>query len=131
MAGRPGPQSVQWALFSLTGRIRRATYAWGTALVFVLWWVCLSQLFATAEGSDKHEVWLITLGLVAISSSYCLYALAHKRIHDLGYPGIYALGLIGAGFFLPGFAWVPLAVLAFWPGQKISNAYGPPPVRMD
>lgn len=129
MAGRPGPQPVTWALFSLKGRIRRATFALGTALVFSLWWVALSQVFAAEEGSERHELWLLILGFMVIGSGYCHYALAHKRMHDLGYPGWYALALLVIGFFFAPVAVVPLVILAALPGQPGENAYGPPPVR--
>lgn len=129
MSDRSGPQSVFWALFSLQGRIRRATYGWSMALIFCIWWVALSQVLAVEEGSGQYETWALMLGLVVIASGYSIYALCHKRIHDLGYRGTWALLLVVATFFLSGFLFVPLVLLGVLKGQPIANAYGPPPVK--
>lgn len=129
MENKAGPQSVVWALFSLKGRIRRSTYGWGMALVFCIWWAALSQVFAAYEGTSSHELWLIILGLVVLSSTYLIYALCHKRLHDLGFPGFYALGIVVLSLFLGGFLiWILLG-LGLVPGQNKDNSYGPPPVR--
>lgn len=124
---RSGPQSVWWALFSLQGRIRPVTFSWSVALLLVVWWVCLSQVFSHPKNSDGHAAWLLLLGFVALVSAYCVYALAHKRLHDLGYPGRYAIAAIGLGFFFPIALPVAMLVLAFVKGQPENNAYGPRP----
>ncbi len=129
MANKGGPQSVYWALFSRKGRIRRATYGLGIALIFCIWWVVVSQLFAAREGSGQFTMWVIVLGLVALASTYCIYALCHKRLHDLGHPGHYALIIVVAGFFLSGFLVIPLVLLGVLKGQAEDNNYGPPPVQ--
>ncbi|MEP0942870.1 MAG: DUF805 domain-containing protein [Rhizobiaceae bacterium] len=129
MADTSGPQSVFWALFSRKGRIRRATYALGMALIFSIWWVAMSQVFAASEGSERNENWLIILGLVVIVSTYCIYALAHKRLQDIGYNGYFALLVVPLGPLLTGFLFIPLLALGLIPGQKEDNQYGPPPVR--
>ncbi len=129
MANKGGPQSVFWALFSLKGRIRRATYGLGMALIFSIWWVAVSQLFAAREHSDQFTTWAVVLGLVALASTYCIYALCHKRLHDLGYPGPYALIIVVAGPFLSGFLFLPLILLGVLKGQPDDNIYGPPPIR--
>ena len=129
MADTGGPQSVFWALCSLKGRIRRATYALGMTLIFSVWWVALSQVFASAEGSEQIETWLLILGFVVLGSTYCIYALAHKRLQDIGYKGFYALIIFPLGPLLTGFLFLPLMALALIPGQPDDNQYGPPPVR--
>lgn len=131
MADRSGPQSVFWALFSLKGRIRRATYGWSMALIFCVWWIALSQVLAVKEGSEQFETWALTLGLVVLVSGYCIYALCHKRIHDLGHRGTYALLLVVVTFFFSGFLIIPLVLLGVLKGQPTTNAYGPPPVIED
>lgn len=129
MADKSGPQTVFWALFSLKGRIRRATYGLGMTLIFSIWWVAMSQMFAVSETSDQFATWALVLGLIVMGSGYCIYALCHKRIHDLGYPGPYALIIVLAAPLLTGFLFLPLLVLGVVPGQTNSNTYGPPPVR--
>ena len=128
MDNKAGPQSVLWALFSLKGRIRRSTYGLGMALVFCCWWVALSQVFAANEGSENHGLWLIILGFVVIASTYCIYALCHKRLHDLGYPGYYAVPFVLFSSFLGGFLIIVLIGLGVVPGQREDNRFGPPPV---
>ena len=87
MADTGGPQSVFWALCSLKGRIRRATYALGMTLIFSVWWVALSQVFASAEGSEQIETWLLILGFIVLGSTYCIYALAHCGDYQSGHDG--------------------------------------------
>ena len=128
MADKSGPQSVYWALFSLKGRIRRATYGLGIALIFSIWWVAMSQMFAVQDGSSQFEGWALVLGLIILASGYCLYALCHKRLHDLGYPGKYALLGIAIAFFFSGLLIVPMILLGILKGQPEPNIYGPPPV---
>lgn len=125
---RAGPQSVWWALFGLKGRIRRATYALGIVFLFSTFWVLIAQGAPAPEGSGRLNFWAFVLGLFIVMSAYCTYALAHKRLHDLGYPGPMALLLIVFQFIFPPFGWVPYLLLGIMPGQKDKNAYGPPPV---
>lgn len=128
MAGRPGPQSVWWALFSLQGRIRRATYLLGGVFIVSLWWVALAQVFSLREASEQHGTWLIILGTIVLATGYCGYALAHKRLHDLGYPGPFALVLIVFSVFMPFLAVIAFGVFAVIPGEEKPNKFGPPPV---
>ena len=118
-----------WALFSLKGRIRRTTFALGMTLLFSIWWVAIAQVFAFHEESAQFESWLIILGLVVLASTYCVYALAHKRLQDLGYRGYFALLIVPLGPVLTGFLMLPLLALALIPGQQDDNRFGPPPVR--
>ena len=129
MADKSGPQSIFWALFSLKGRIRRATYGLGMALIFCIWWVALSQMVAVGESSGHFATWALVLGLVVMVSGYCIYALCHKRMHDLGYPGGWALALVFVAVFFSGFLPIPLILLGVLKGQVDDNLYGPPPVR--
>ncbi len=99
------------------------------ALIFSIWWVALSQVFAMREGSDEFEAWLLILGLVVLVSGYCIYALCHKRLHDLGYPGPFALIVVVIAPLLTGFLFIPLILIGVLKGQEDDNKYGPPPVR--
>ena len=101
------------------------------ALIFCIWWFALSQVLAVGEGSDLFETWLLIFGLVVLVSGYCIYALCHKRIHDLGHRGTYALLLVVAAFFFSGLLFIPLVLLGILKGQPKTNAYGPPPVFED
>jgi len=125
---RSGPQSVWWALFGLKGRIRRATYALGVVLLLSIFWAFIALVTAAPDGSGLVNPLAFVLGLFVIISAYCTYALAHKRFHDLGYPGVAALLLIVLQFIFPPLGWVPYLLLGIVPGQPEDNAYGPPPV---
>lgn len=118
-----GPQTIKWALFSLHGRIRRSTFVWSSLFLFVLAWVALAQFVFAIPESAQQVFWALCFSTILLVSAYCLFALAVKRIHDLGYSGWWILlgvvtTLYGIGFIL----------LCFWPGQRNDNAYGPPPV---
>ena len=89
----------------------------------------MSQVFASAEGSEQIETWLLILGFIVLGSTYCIYALAHKRLQDIGYKGFFALVIFPLGPLLTGFLFLPLIALALIPGQPGDNAYVPPPVR--
>ncbi len=128
-ANTSGPQSVSWALFSLKGRIRQKTFGWGAALIAAYWWIAIAQVASIGESGSDYNAWLVTLGISVLVASYCLYALAHKRLHDLGFPGYYALAGIFASFFFPFGIFVFVGLLAFKNGNLEDNAYGPPPVR--
>ena len=128
MAGRPGPQSVFWALFSLTGRIRRKTYILGLAAVFSVWWVALSQLMSAEGNAEAVDRWLIILGLIVIASGWCLFALAVKRLHDFGFSGFWVVFLLFLIFYDAFWLGIPLFAFAAFPGSKDTNRFGPPPV---
>lgn len=128
-SNRAGPQPVRWALFSLKGRIRRQTYAWGVAFIYILWWAALARVFFYPEGSDSQETWLLILGFCVILTSYCLYALAHKRLQDIGYSGFWMVAVAVIVFAFPLFSLLPLIVLALLPGQAEDNKFGPRPVK--
>ena len=129
MADKAGPQSVFWTLFSLKGRIRRATYALGMVLIFSIWWVALWQVFAFHESSAQFESWLLILGLVVLASTCCVYALAQKRFQGIVYKGYFALLIVPLGPLLTGFLGIPLLALAVIPSESDDNRFGPPPVR--
>ena len=74
-----------------------------------------------------NEKWLIILGLVVIASTWPAYALLHKRFHDVGLPGPYALIILVGGFFMPLVMPLGLMGLAVWPGHPDTNQFGPPP----
>ena len=124
-----GSQSVAWALFSLKGRIRRVTFGWGAALIAAYWWVAIAQVVSIGQGGTGYDIWLIALGFSVLIASYCFYALAHKRLHDFGYPGYYALAALAISFYLPFAIFIFVGLLAIQNGNPQVNNYGPPPVR--
>lgn len=123
-----GPQTVFWALTSLKGRLRQRSYYLGLAMVLCIWWVALAQTFAQAEGSLGEEKWLTIMGLVVALTTYCIFALAFKRLQDLGYSGWFAALAVILSAFAPFALVIVLIGLGFRKGDAGDNAYGPPPV---
>ena len=119
-----GPQTIKWALFSLKGRIRRATFVWSSLLLFALIWVALSQVAFAEPESGQMVFWAFAFFGVIGMSIYCLIALAVKRIHDVGHSGWWVL----LGFITTLYA-LGFIFLCFWAGNEEDNKYGPPPVR--
>ena len=58
-------------------------------------------------------------GIVFLASLWCNVALAVKRLHDFGKPGILA-----ASLFIPVISIVAFLVLCFFPGDPAPNQYG-------
>ena len=64
-------------------------------------------------------MWSVLFLLAFIASLWSNVALAVKRLHDLGKPGLIALVL-----FVPVISFVALFVLCLFPGQPGPNRYG-------
>ena len=105
------------------------TFGWGGALIAVYWWVAVSQVLVLGDDAKEFWVLVIALALTILISTYCLYALAHKRLHDLGYPGFYALGALVFSFIFPLAIFLLVGLLAIKNGKLEDNEYGAPPVR--
>lgn len=123
-----GPQTVWWALFSLTGRIRRSSYLLGTVLMAAIWWFVLAQAFSAPEDSSQMGMWLLILGLIAIGSIYVQFALVTKRLHDLGYGIKYAFLVVFLGYAFPGIGVLIFLWLVLFKSESTVNRFGPPPV---
>ncbi|MEE9314500.1 MAG: DUF805 domain-containing protein [Rhizobiaceae bacterium] len=129
MSDKSGPQSVLWALFSLQGRMRVQSFRWGAALIGAYWWIAIAQLNTVSKGHTDYNFWLVIFALTVLLSTYNIYALCHKRLHDLGYPGLFSLLAVGLSFLLPFIMPMLLGVLSFKAGENADNDYGPPPLH--
>ena len=105
------------------------TFGWGAALIAAFWWIAISQVFSIGQGGPGYDNWLVALGFSVLIASYCLYALAHKRLHDMGYPGYYALAALAISFYLPFAIFIFVGLLAIQNSNPKDNGYGPPPVH--
>ncbi|MEL6946623.1 MAG: DUF805 domain-containing protein [Pseudomonadota bacterium] len=119
-----GPQTVTWALFSWRGRIRRATFVWGSLLLLCVLGISVVQILATQGNESQQTTWGLVFLLSGLVSVYCIAALGAKRLQDMGLPGWVIVLLILSGFYI-----VVFLALSLWPGNPQPNKWGPPPVQ--
>ncbi len=118
--GAEGRQpTMGWLLFSPSGRIGRRLY-----LMAWLFWLCIMGLFIGrmfASRGDDIAVASWTLGMIAcgLVSTVSTFLLTVKRLHDIGYPGTFALCL-----FIPVVSPVMFVALCIWPGMAEQNKFG-------
>lgn len=115
--------NIDWGhlLFSFDGRINRARFWLGVAVVYVAVW--LLAILAVAMSSSF--MWMV-LGIVSIATIWPMLAIQIKRWHDRGKSGWWVL--IG---FIPliGGIWV-LVECGFLEGTIGNNEYGPNPLEV-
>ncbi|MBA67670.1 MAG: DUF805 domain-containing protein [Rhizobiales bacterium] len=122
MSGRPDVD-LKWLLFGMSGRIGRKAFM----LTYLFWFsVCAIPLaMAGRMGDEPHAgAALIGFGLIAASFLTCWSILAAtvKRLHDIGFPGGWAIAL-----FIPPAAIPAIITLSVWPTQRGPNRFGPGP----
>ena len=115
--------TVKWVLLSWRGRLGRASFFWGAALLMI----AQIYLFIMAAGIDKNiENDLLSLGFGAIFlwllSAWALYAMSIKRLHDIGQSGKFAICI-----FIPFASLLFLLAMMIIPGSQETNEHGPPP----
>ena len=120
---------LTWLFFSLSGRVGRAAYFLAGLLLAIAQAFPLYRFFLVPEGSPEAQMWATAFSVVFLASLWCNIALAVKRLHDFGKPGILA-----ASLFIPVISIVAFLVLCFFPGDPAGNQYGdradvPPPGR--
>ncbi|MFZ2101942.1 MAG: DUF805 domain-containing protein [Oricola sp.] len=123
MSGEARPRiTVGWVLFGFSGRIGRKSF-WLAALLMVLIQAAIiSHIASVPEDSPAFALWGLVLLAVWLASAWAGLALAVKRLHDLGLPGVLAIFLL-----IPAIAFVAFLLLAFLPSRPETNEHGPPP----
>lgn len=109
--------SIVDLLFSFAGRINRAKFWLGLLIINV---VAAAALFAALAMQVDVLAAKLVMGLVVL---YPALAVAAKRFHDRGNPGLLAILL-----FVPLLNLLTLLYLGFAPGQPGANAYGADPL---
>ena len=116
LADRP---QLSWLFFRFSGRVGRAAYFLGGLLVAIMQAFPLYRFTLVPQGTAESETWA-TLFLVAfLASLWSNVALAVKRLHDFGKPGMLALVL-----FVPIVSIAAFLLLCLFPGDKGPNRYG-------
>lgn len=109
---------MAWALFSPSGRIGRWPFALAILFWMVLPGVVVSQMFANQHQDLALALWTLPLVIVSLASVVSFVMLSIKRLHDMGYPGIFVLVL-----FVPVISFVALVAMLFWPSAP-ANEFG-------
>lgn len=109
-------------LFGFRGRIGRKSF-WLAALLMVLIQAAIiSRIAAIPEDSPEIALWGLMLFGAWLATAWVGLALAVKRLHDLGLPGILAVCLL-----IPAISFIAFLLLAFLPSKQETNEHGPPP----
>jgi uncharacterized membrane protein YhaH (DUF805 family) len=115
----PDRSHLWWLFFGLSGRVSRAAYFLGGLLLAIAQALPLYRFMLAAEESAGAQMWAVVFGAVFFASLWCNVALAVKRLHDFGKPGILAVSL-----FIPVISILAFLVLCLFPGDPAGNRYG-------
>ncbi|MCV0394768.1 MAG: DUF805 domain-containing protein [Rhizobiaceae bacterium] len=110
-------QQLLWLFFGFSGRVNRAAYALAGLFLLLVQFFLVYRIAMTPEASTANTFWggifLIAAGVALVSN----IALAVKRLHDFGKPGLIAILFVVAGVIM-------YLVLCFIPGDPGPNKYG-------
>jgi uncharacterized membrane protein YhaH (DUF805 family) len=124
MNGMNDNPGVKWLLFSSSGRTGRQAYVMSILLWLMLQGAAVALMLAF-ENTSKAGLLLTALALVVISIAtfVSFIMLSIKRLHDMGFPGIFVLLL-----FVPVISFFVFIVFLFWPSAP-PNDFGEYPNR--
>jgi uncharacterized membrane protein YhaH (DUF805 family) len=123
MTAAPGhPLTVKWVLFGFRGRIGRKSFWLGALMMVLIQAAIIARIVTVPEESTEFALWGLVLLFVWLATAWAGLALAVKRLHDLGLPGMLAICLL-----IPAIAFIALLLLAFLPSKQETNEHGPPP----
>ncbi|MDB5522580.1 MAG: Conserved hypothetical transrane protein [Rhizobium sp.] len=107
-----------WLLFSPSGRIGRQPYVMSILLWLTLQGVAVSQMLANEHFDGGLLFWTLALVITSLATFVSLIMLSIKRVHDMGYPAIFAFLL-----FIPVVSFVAAIAFFFWPSAP-PNDFG-------
>ncbi|WP_158284683.1 DUF805 domain-containing protein [Oricola cellulosilytica] len=116
------PVTVRWVLFGFKGRIGRKSFGLAALLMILVQAAVISQIIGTPEDDPMGALWALVLMASWLASAWAGIALAVKRLHDLGMPGILAICLL-----IPAISLIAFLFLAAMPPSQETNEHGPPP----
>ena len=114
--------STTFAHLGVPERICSALARQGITEPFEIQAATIAQVVSIPEESPAFVLWGFVILAVWIASAWAAFALAFKRLHDIGLPGILAFGLL-----IPAVSIIAFLLLAFLPGSPDTNRHGPPP----
>lgn len=97
----------------------RLAYFLGGLLVAIVQAFPLYRFTLVPEGTAESETWALLFLIAFLASLWSNVALAVKRLHDFGKPGLMAIVL-----FIPVISIAAFLLLCLFPGDKGSNRYG-------
>ena len=115
----PDRSQLAWLFFKTSGRVSRTAYFLGGLLVAIAQAFPLYRFTLVPEGTTESETWAMLFLVAFLASLWSNVALAVKRLHDLGRPGLMALVL-----FVPVISIIAFLALCLFPGDKGPNRYG-------
>ncbi len=115
----PDRPQLTWLFFKTSGRVSRAVYFLGGLLVAIAQAFPLYRFTLVPEGTTESETWAMLFLVAFVASLWSNVALAVKRLHDFGKPGMMALVL-----FVPVVSIVAFLALCLFAGDKGPNRYG-------
>ena len=116
------PVTIKWVLFGFKGRIGRKSFTLAALMMILIQAAVISQIIVTPEDNPVTALWGLILLAVWIASAWAGVALAVKRLHDLGLPGILAICLL-----IPAISFFAFLFLAIVPSKQETNEHGRPP----
>jgi len=123
MARRKRNYSLKWLFFSFSGRIRASTFFLSAVLIVSMHAYIVIQITRTPETSWQFGAWGLVYLIVLLVSAWAGFALAFKRLHDMGYSGLLAVIM-----FIPMLSLLFFFALCFWPGNHGRNKFGESPL---
>lgn len=114
--------TVGWVLFGFRGRIGRKSFALAALLLLLLQAIILVQIVTLPQESAAFTAWSLIMLASWVVSAWIVLALAAKRLHDLGMPGLLAVILL-----IPAVSFIAFLILAIVPSRQETNEHGPPP----
>ena len=108
-----------WLFFKTSGRLNRAAYFLSGMLIAIVQAFPLYRFTLVPEGTAESDAWASAFMVVVVVTFWPNVALAVKRLHDFGKPGLAAVAL-----FIPFVQFVAFLVLCLFPGDRGPNRYG-------
>ncbi len=114
-----GINRLLWLFLGFGGRVNRLAYVLAALLMGVILMFTFYRIGIAPKDSSEQNAWLSVFFILGLLSAWSSVALAAKRLHDFGKPGIIALALL-----VPAVSVVAFLVLCIVPGDEGSNEYG-------
>lgn len=114
--------TLTWLFFGFRGRIARKSYILSVLFLLLPQFIMLGQMVQNSQNSTALVFWFLVWITTVVATLWSLFALAVKRLHDLGVTGWLALIIL-----FPTINWIFLLALAFVPSKQETNEWGPPP----